>query len=34
MVQQVLDGRYVVEAKLVQLLKDTFGVGNYKWEVR
>ena len=31
---QTLDGRYVDREKLVKLLKDLFGVGNYQIKVR
>lgn len=34
MITQTLDGRYVDKAKLVKLLKELFGVGNFRVKVR
>jgi hypothetical protein len=31
--QQILDGRYIVEAKLVELLAELFPGEDYEWEV-
>lgn len=34
MISQTLEGRYVDKEKLVKLLKELFGVGNFQIKVR